>query len=277
VPANCGTPGDVAEAPAEADAPAPEPDGSDGGASTLPPEARPVARSAEHLVKEGVVRVEVEEGAFFQAYERVIDIARRLGGSVTASTSRTAGDGATTGAITVRVPVDTYEDLLVRVARIGRVVAQDVATEDVTSQVVDLEARLRHLRAQESFYLGLLDEARSVQDAIAVQHQVDEIQQRVEQLQARRDNLTDRAAFSTLTVELVEAGADPTVAAAPNDEPDLAIYWHHARRGFVTIVGWVLVSVVTFAPIIVALLAGYATWRIARRRQAAPATLGPEA
>lgn len=279
----------MVEADRPVDAAAPEPDGdeaADGAAGAepdasgvagdreapLPPVTRQAGRTPERIIKEGTVTLEVDEGSFMSAYERVVETARRHGGSVSATTSRKDDHGRTTGSITVRVPVEAYEDLLVGVGRIGELVEQDITSRDVSGEVVDLEARLRHLRAQERFYLGLLDDAEGVRDAIAVQQQVGDIQQRVEQLQGRLDHLEDRAAFSTLTVELVEAGADPVLASAEG-ERTLAAYWQQARTGFVTVVGWGLVALVTLAPVLAPLALAALLWRLARRRGPTPATV----
>ena len=270
-----------AEQPVEAQEPGAAPDAADPGVSGdgetgLPPaDAHPVRSGLERIIKEGTVVLEVDEGGFMAAYQRVVQTARRHGGSVTASTSSTDDAGRTTGSVTVRVPVDAYEDLLVGVGRVGTLREQDISSQDVTGEVVDLQARLRHLRAQEAFYLGLLDDATSVQEAIAVQQQVDGIQQRIEQLQGRLDQLEDRAAYSTLTVELIEAGAEPVVAAA--EEPTLAAYALSARHGFVTVVGWLLVVGASLAPLVVPAVAALLVWRLTRHRGAQPGTVTVQA
>lgn len=248
------------------------------GDATLSP--LPASRrdaTPERIIKEGTVTIEVDEGQFSAAYERVVEAARRLGGSVTASTSTSDDDGRTSGSITVRVPVESYEDLLVGVGRIGDVRERDIRSQDVTGEVVDLQARLRHLRAQERFYLELLEDADSVQDAIAVQQQVDGIQQRLEQLQGRLDVLEDRAAYSTLTVELVEAGAEPVVALGSDEEPTLAAYLQAARNGFIIVVGWLLVTGASLAPVLVPAAVALAAWRLLRRRTVGAGTVAVEA
>lgn len=250
---------------------------SDDGDVPLPAQAGQAGRGGEHVIKEGTVTLEVDEGEFPPTYERVVEAARREGGSVAASHSATDGQGRTSGAVTVRVPVENYESLLVAIGRIADPVAQDIRSEDVTGQVVDLESRLRHLRAQEAFYLELLEEAADVQDAIRIQQQVDDIQQRIEQLQGRLDFLTDRADYSTLTVEIAEAGADTVLITARDEEPSLALYWDYARTGFVTLIGWMLVAAVTLAPLAVPVGLALLAWRLAvRRRPETPGTVAAE-
>lgn len=233
------------------------------------------ARSGERVIKDGTMTIEVDAGQFQAGFRRVIDTARDLGGHLTDSTSTAGPDGGTSGSVTVRVPVERYEELLTRVGRVGTLRSQDISSRDVTAEFTDLESRLRHLRAQEAFYLELLEEAGTVQDAIAVKQQLDSIQSQVEQAQGRLHVLEDRTAYSTLTVEIVEPGAEPVVATS-DARPMLADYWRTARDGFVTVVGWLLVTAVSLSPVLVPLLLAAIAWRLTRRRLGVPATVAPD-
>jgi hypothetical protein len=233
----------------------------------VPPLPDPAPASAgDRIIKDGTVTIEVAEGGFDTAFGRVIDAASRVGGTVIASQTRTDDDGVTSGSVTVRVPVGAFEDLLVSVGRIGAVRQRDITAQDVTTEYVDLESRLRHLQAQERFYLGLLDRAQAVGDAIAVQQQLSGIQQQIEQVKGRIQYLDARTTFSTLTVELFEPGAPIIeVRGGPAERPTLAAYWERARDAFVNMVGALLVAVMFVAPVLVPVAAGFAVWRGVRR------------
>jgi hypothetical protein len=237
------------------------------------PATTTVARPGERLIKEGTMTIEVPADGFQRAFSQVVDAARALGGSVVASTSSSSPDGGTAGSVTVRVPVDRYEDLLVGVGGIGEVRGQDITTKDVTGEFTDLQSRLRHARAQERFYLGLLEEAQSVNDAIAVQQQLDGIQSSIEQLQGRLTLLEDRTSFSTLTVALVEPGTSPVLA--ESERPRLAGYLATAQDAFVTVVGSLLVVVVALVPLLIPALVALLVLRGIRRQRTATVAARP--
>lgn len=243
-------------------------------ADALPPlPATTAATRGDRLIKEGTVTLEVVVDGFEQAFQRVVATATALGGSVVASSSATADDGGgTSGTVTVRVPVDRYEELLVGVGGAGEVRRRDITTQDVTAEFTDAEARLRHARAQERFYLGLLAEAQGVSDAIAVQQQLEGIQQQLEQLQGRLNLLEDRTSYSTLTVELVEPGASPLLARG--ERPRFSGYLARAQDAFVMVVGSAVVVAVALAPLLLLAGLGWAGWRAVRRTR--PATVVPE-
>lgn len=240
------------------------------GQSSLP--EAPASAAGDRVIKEGTITIEVDAGEFDRAFAAVVAAARRQGGDVVASDTSTADDGTTSGTVTVRVPVRAYEDLLVGVGSIGTVRGRALDAEDVTTEFVDLESRLRHLQAQERFYLGLLDEAESVEDAIAVQQRLESLQGDIEQVRGRLRYLDDRTSFSTLTVELFETGATPLVADDPAARPTLARYWETAQDAFINVLGITLVVLVFVAPLLALVAVGVVAWRlIVTRRSVAPA------
>lgn len=267
-----------------AGAPGQEADGgsaSAGAGGETPPLPDAPFAPEDRIIKQGTVTLAVEEGGFDRAYARVVEAARRYGGTVLSSTTRTDDEGgATYGSVTLRVPAESYEDLLLGVGEIGEIRSREITAEDVSEEFVDLQSRQRNLEAQERFYLGLLEEAQGVSDAIAVQQQLSTITEQLEQVKGRLAFLDERTRFSTLTVELFEPGAPVAPADEPADEPSLARAWQTAQDAFVNVVGILLVVLVALTPVVVPLaLIGAVVWQVARRRRRdrpAPAR-GPDA
>lgn len=237
-----------------------------GGTAAGLPDIVPVS-SGDRIIKDGEVSLEVAEGRFDTVFERLVVAADDLGGTVVATRTRTLREGRPAGTVTVRVPVDQYERLLVAVREYGTIRSRRITSQDVSTEYVDLQARLRQQQAQERFYLGLLERAEDVEDAIAVQQQLQGIQVEIERLRGRIQFLDDRTSYSTLTVEIFEPGA-PAVLAEPTGEPSLGAYWRTAVDGLVTVVGVMLVSVVSLLPVLLLVAAGFVAWRVARRRPA---------
>jgi hypothetical protein len=237
------------------------------------------AMPGDRIVREGSMRVEIDEGGFDRAFNRVLDTSTRLGGTVVSSNATSDDEGLTSGTVTVRVPSDDYDALLTAMAQIGTVRDRSITSQDVSAEFVDLEARLRHNQAQERFYLSLLERAETVEDAIAVQQQVDDIQQAIEQIEGRLTYLEERTSFSRLTVELFETGSafQPTGA-----DPTFARYWEMARNGLINVLGVTLVLGTALLPFaLVGLVIFFAVRRLraARRRDvptAPPGTTTPD-
>lgn len=291
--AGCGGADDAAESTADAPQRAAEPapaeeagaadaddaagggeEAADGGEGA-PPLTQVVAAANDRIVREGTMRLEVEEESFDAAFDRVVTTAERLGGTVLSSDATSDDEGLTSGSLTVRVPAENYDRLLTGVSEIGTVRERSITSEDVSGEFVDLEARLRHNEAQERFYLSLLEQAEGVEDAIAVQQRVADIQQTIEQIKGRLSYLEERTSFSRLTVELFETGtAFQRGGGAP---PRFAEYWESAREGFVTVVGTMLVLATALLPLALLALVIVFAIRYVRRTGARPQPSSPPA
>ncbi len=114
-----------------------------------------------------------------------------------------------TASITVRVPERLFETALRRFAKLGEVDYRQTSTEDVSDQMVDLEARLRHARAVETRLLRFLTASDTIREMLAVQDRLDQVQLEIEQLTAQIDSLHEVVAYSTISVSM-RAEGDPT-------------------------------------------------------------------
>jgi hypothetical protein len=152
----------------------------------------------QRIIKTGEISLEVPDVA--KALARVRAMAVDLGGYVGVSQAGTRDEAAT---LTLRIPADRFEDALSRLHELdGDVVVEATSEQDVTSAVVDLEARMTNLQASEVQYRTLLAKAVKIEDILAVQTRLDDVRGQIEQLQARHKELTGLADLSTLTVTL---------------------------------------------------------------------------
>ncbi len=71
----------------------------------------------------------------------------------------------------------------------------------MTSQVVDLDARIANLRASETALQGIAARAVKIADVLEVQAQLTTTRGEIESLTAQLKELNDRAGYATLTVQ----------------------------------------------------------------------------
>ncbi len=193
--AACSAAGSAPQAgnPGGAPAPGDEVSGGNGNGD------QPANLADRMIIKTGEITVEVPNVA--AAMGRVRALVLELGGYVGDSQSGTVGESAT---LTLRIPADQFEEALARIHALdGDVLSEATRDQDVTSAVVDLEARLQNLRASEVQYRALLAQAVKIEDILAVQTRLDDVRGQIEQLQAQDKELTGLADLATLTVSLV--------------------------------------------------------------------------
>ena len=113
----------------------------------------------------------------------------------------------------MRVPEQFFETAIKRFSKLGDVQSVSTSSEDVTSQYVDLQARLRHYRAVERRLVGFLQETTTVNQMLAVQDRIDQVQLTIEELTAQLKSLRETTTYGTLSVfvrrEGHDAGGDP--------------------------------------------------------------------
>ena len=99
-----------------------------------------------------------------------------------------------------RIPADAWERTLAGLRGLATVHAQEITTDEVTGQVVDLGARIANLRATESALQAIMARAAKIEDVLAVQKQLTDTRGQIEELVAQKASLEDRAAFGSLAV-----------------------------------------------------------------------------
>jgi hypothetical protein len=172
--------------------------------------------------------------------------------------------------LTVRVPAADFERTLDRIRDLGRARRVEVQGQDVTGAVTDLEARLRNLRAQEAVLIGLMSRATTIGDSIAVQQQLSQNQEQIEQLEGQRRALADQTSFATIAVTITPKGA-PVTTSEPRGS--FAGAWDDAVDALLAVTGGMLVVVGALLPFLVLGGAGLLVWRLVlrHRRRVPPA------
>jgi hypothetical protein len=169
------------------------------------------------IIKTGTLTLRVDAiGTALTEVTRRIDA---LGGYT--SGSERAGTGAdATATITFRVPAADF-DAAMDAARgvAAEVLGERSTTEDVTSQVVDLGARIRNLQATELALQSIMDRATVVKDVLSIQAELTTVRGEIERLTAEKAHLEERAAFSTLTATLVLAPPPPVAEQQAQFDP----------------------------------------------------------
>jgi hypothetical protein len=225
-------------------------------------EAASLPELAPAVIKEARLEVEVEAGAFDGAVDSATDVARRYDGYVLSSSVE--GEDARLGTIELRVPADSFEAALDDLRGLGTPLREAVSGDEVGQEFVDLQARVRNARAQQSVLLRLMNDATTISSTIQVQRELEGVQLEIEQLLGRLRFLRDRTALSTIEVRLAEVGAPTTPGV-------FSRAWGRATGLFLGVVSWLIVALGFVAPL--AVLGGIALL-VVRRMRARPAASG---
>jgi len=116
------------------------------------------------------------------------------------------------GTISVRVPVDRFDDVIEQFSDLAvKVKSSSTRSDDFTEEFTDVSARAQTLEDTLGTLRLLYDRAFSVEDAITIQKEITSIQSDLESLEARLTFLSQSSAFSFISVSLESAPAQMTI------------------------------------------------------------------
>lgn len=274
--------GQAEPAQGRADAPkkAPAADADAGGAAQ-----GNQAPTAQELVDDraiiftGSISVRVDD--VDAAAARVAAIATAAGGFV-GGDKRTSDNQRSQATLTLRVPSGKFGGAVDEVSKLGKQESRDINTEDVTEEVVDLDAKITSQQASVARTRALFTQAKTISEIVSVEAELGKREAELATLQARKRKLDDLTTLSTITATLL--GPEAPAAAKPADESDKAGFLSGLRTGWHGFLGalGVLLAVLGFLlpfAIVLGIPAGVVWWlyRTRRRRAAPPATVAGDA
>ena len=172
---------------------------SDGRLDIGAPSAVPGDAPRVDVVRYGNISLEVNDAEV--SLTSITELMTANGGYLSGS-SRYGQDDQLYVSATFRVPATNFDSVMSRLRKEGDVLSEDVSSYEVTMQLVDLEARLKNLRASETAFVALLKRATTVSDVVAVQAELSRIQGDIESFEAQRAALADQVAMSSINVTL---------------------------------------------------------------------------
>jgi hypothetical protein len=231
--------------------------------SPLPP--LPDLAHNQKIMKNATLSVEVKKGSFRSAFDRAASVADAHGGFVVSSDSNEDKGSLSIGSLVLRVPVKAFDAVRSELGQLGKVKNEQLSGEDVSSQLVDLDARIASLQAQEAALRALMSKATSIGDTIQIQSQLTQVRQQIEQLMGQKARLNDAADLATVRVSLAEDGAvlpQPT----PKPQATFARSLKLAGHGVVLVTGGTLIVLGWLLPLAALGLLGWGAWRLFGRR-----------
>ena len=158
------------------------------------------------IVRTGQMSIVVEDVTV--AIERITELAQSTQGYVVSSNSWRDGERLR-GIITIRVPTAEFTNILTKISSIAvEVSSQTTSSQDVTEEFVDLTAKLKNLEATEQQLLKIMEKAEKVEDILAIQRELTNTRQQIEQIKGRMQYLEQTSATSLIEVSLEQSKLD---------------------------------------------------------------------
>jgi anti-sigma factor RsiW len=234
-----------------------------GAAGKVPASAGSTFASPRFQIKTANLSVEVEDVP--KAQQETESVAKALNGRVESSQKSNDEGVLASAELTLRVPVANFETAVNRIRKLGRVLNDGLSGQDVTTQIVDTEARLKVIRAEEDQYVELLKATKKIGEVLSVKERLSQVRQEIESLDAQRKALRNQAAESTINVSLSERPKPDRPRKDDNWSEDS---WSRAVSGLNSVgraIGTGVVFLFVFSPIWMPIVLVF--WWLARRAQ----------
>lgn len=189
------------------------------------------------------MRVEDVKGSAFEVHGLVT--AYR---GVISSEDLQSTDDSSYATITAQIPADRLDEFIQAVSKLGTVDSVNVSAQDVTSQVVDLDARISALETSIERLTDLLAQASRIEDLLVIETQLSQRQSELDALTAQRTWLGDQVAMSTLSVSL-----SPLTQVTEVDAPGFVSGLQSGWSAFLSLIMVAVTALGFFLPFLVVL------------------------
>jgi hypothetical protein len=191
------------------------------------------------IVKNGTIHLEVND--LKKTETQVYNLIQEFGGYIQSSSSRNE-NREIWSEIVARVPQDRFEEFFGRLKQLGRVNYDNISTQDVTEEYIDLSARIKVLKAQEERLISLLGKAEKIEDLLRIENELSRLRSEIERLQGRINYLDRATGYSTINIRIEQpVTAYPETGNAPGN------ILYRLKDGWITFFNVLIFTVETLA------------------------------
>jgi hypothetical protein len=213
----------------------------------------------------------VEVDDITEGINDVVALAGRRGGQIYERNINIADDRSSSASFVIKLPPENMEAAIADLDAIGVRRTATQGTEDVTNEVVDIDARLVTAQASLDRVRKLLEAATDLGQILSLESQLTERETLVEQYTAMKRAISDRVSLATLRVQL-SLSPDPVAAKdvqpKPDEKPTIGNAFKSGWNGFVKVLAAILIFIGYTAPFLVIVAIGAAFLiPISRRRR----------
>lgn len=131
--------------------------------------------------------------------------------------------------VTVRVPVERFDEAFKAVLAMGEVLDRSVTAEDVTDAFTAIDLRLTTARTTRDRLIALLAQAKDENEKLRILAQIRRLSEEIDVMEGQLRTLSSLASFSRITVEVQ---ARPAFASAAPGQDPVGFQWVHALSPF---------------------------------------------
>lgn len=139
------------------------------------------------------------------AATQITTIRTSLGGQPGNASFNDYRSGVRSGNITIWIPSERFDEAMSAIKKLAiRVENENTSIRDVSTQYVDLTARLKNLKSAETQYLEIMKRSGKISEVLEVTRELNNTRLQIEQTQGQLDYLSHQVALSSISITLLE-------------------------------------------------------------------------
>lgn len=156
------------------------------------------------------------------------------------------------GSIKIRIPQESFYELVEYLENTVEVRRKNVNETDVTKDYYEKDNRVKNLEVQEQHLRELFEKANTVEEMLLIENELRRIRTEIDALNISLSDIDDRAAMSTINLEIEEVMTASLTLKAKDS------VWERSKNGFITTVNSIIrsienlvVNIISSSPILV--------------------------
>lgn len=171
----------------------------------------------------------------------------------------------------MRVPQQNLDATLDALTGLGTVQDRTITTEDVSAQLVDVQARINNARKSEAALQEIMSRSGEIDDVLDVSRELAEVRQDIERMAAQQKSWQTQVRYSTISLTLESILPVASTQEAPSFSNKISDSWESATSSvgdFTTDLLQLGIWLLAYSPYLAAILCGAAIARKATRPSA---------
>ena len=156
------------------------------------------------------------------------------------------------GSIRIRVPQESFYELVVYLENTIEVRRKNVNETDVTKEYYEKDNRVKNLEVQEQHLRELFEKANTVEEMLLIENELRRVRTEIDALNISLSDINDRAKMSTINLEIEEVMTASLTLKAKDR------VWERSKNGFINTVNSIIrflenlvVNIISSSPILI--------------------------
>lgn len=112
--------------------------------------------------------------------------------------------GTMSNYLQVRIPSKDYNNFLAELDGVGKIISKSTSVDNISQQYYDTTAQIEALQIQEKNLLSMMEKCETIEDMIAVEQRLSEVQYQLNNLQTSRRYMDMDVAYSYVNIGITE-------------------------------------------------------------------------